>query len=298
MKVEIKPPRLVCIKLGVIDERSGKLTGVKFSIKYHDMPHVVDFVLLRQFYEKAMERNWRPNDRFRCIIDENWYFGLIQSKTPFQDQYPKSPFQSLTVLWDNNEVEAMSPWDLEPLSLNGRKSKPAAATAVPLDGGGVPITADELKSLLYIPEAGEWPGVGREYECERILNGLQKIMELSIAEAFNYPVDLDSFPQYALTIDYPIDLSTIRERLSSLYYRRVNSIQWDVRKIEQNAARFNEPGSEIVKKATLLCEVLLEFINDPECTNPMPIYKRLDRNRNNQSLNESGGGKRYIAVSF
>jgi len=209
MKVEIKPPRLVCIKLGVIDERSGKLTGVKFSIKYHDMPHVVDFVLLRQFYEKAMERNWRPNDR---------------------------PFQSLTVLWDNNEVEAMSPWDLEPLSLNGRKSKPAAATAVPLDGGGVPITADELKSLLYIPEAGEWPGVGREYECERILNGLQKIMELSIAEAFNYPVDLDSFPQYALTIDYPIDLSTIRERLSSLYYRRVNSIQWGVRKIEPNGS--------------------------------------------------------------
>ena len=133
--------------------------------------------------------------------------------------------------------------------------------------------------------------IGREYECERILNGLQKIMELSIAEPFNYPVDLDSFPTYAIHIDYPIDLNTIRERLSSLYYRRVNSIQWDVRKIEQNASRYNEPRSEIVKKATLLCEVLLEFVGDPECTNPMPIYKRLDRtNRttNNQSINASG----------
>jgi bromodomain and WD repeat domain-containing protein 1/3 len=246
MKVVIKPPRLVCIKLGVIDEKNGKLTGVKFSVKYHDMPHVVDFVILRQFYEKAIERNWRPNDRFRCIIDENWYFGSIQAKNPFQEQYPRSPFQCLTVLWDNNDVEAMSPWDLEPLSINGRKSKPAAA--VPADGGGILITADELKSLLYTPEPDEWPGVGREYECSRILNGLSKIMELSIAEPFNFPVDLDEFPLYAKTIEYPIDLNTIRERLANLYYRRITAIQWDVRKIEQNAARFNEPKSNIVKE--------------------------------------------------
>ena len=73
MKVEIRPPRLVCLKLAIIDEKTGKLTGVRFTIKYHDMAHVVDFVILRQFYEKAIEKNWRPGDRFRSIIDDNWY---------------------------------------------------------------------------------------------------------------------------------------------------------------------------------------------------------------------------------
>lgn len=238
MKVEIKPPRLVCLKLGIIDEKSGKLTGVKFTIKYHDMAHVVDFVILRQFYEKAIEKNWRPGDRFRSIIDDSWYFGVIESHTPFQEEYPRSYFQCLKILWDSNDKEDMSPWDLEPLSgVNARKTKPVASAAVPENGEGVPVTTDEIKSLLYQPDVSEWPGVGRDYECERIVIGLQKIMELSIAEPFNFPVDLDSFPNYAMFIDYPIDLNTIRERLDNRYYRRVNSIQWDVRKIETNAAR-------------------------------------------------------------
>lgn len=164
-------------------------------------------------------------------------------------------------------------------SINGRKSKAVALHTV-TNEDGIQVTAEEFRDLLYIPESGEWPGVGREYECERILNGLAKIRELSIAEHFNFPVDLDSFPDYAIHIEYPIDLNTIFERLQSLYYRRVNSIQWDVRKIESNASKYNEAKSDIVKKAMLLCEVLLEFINDTDCTNPMPIYKRLERSRN------------------
>ena len=105
-------------------------------------------------------------------------------------------------------------------------------------------------------------------------------MELSIAEYFNYPVDLDSFPMYAMTIDYPIDLNTIKERLENRYYRRINSLQWDVIKIETNAILFNQPKSDIVRKATLLCELLMEFINDQDCFNPIPIYKRLCQNKN------------------
>lgn len=294
MKVEIKPPRLVCLKLGIIDEKTGDSTGVKFSIKYHDMPHVVDFVILRQFYEKAIQKNWRPADRFRSIIDDNWYFGVIESKTPFQEEYPKSYFQCLNVFWDSSDKEALSPWDLEPLcGVNARKTKPVASAAVPENGEGLAVTSEEIKDLLYSPTMNEWPGVGRDYECERILNGLQKIMELSIAEPFNFPVDLDSFPNYAIYIDYPIDLNTIRERLDNRYYRRVNSIQWDVRKIETNAAKFNQPKSEIVKKATLLTELLLEFINDTECTNPIPIYKKLDRNRNQSVLEETPNSSIY-----
>ena len=54
----------------------------------------------------------------------------------------------------------------------------------------MPVTPDELKSLIYIPVEYEWPSCGRDEECDRILAGLERIMELSIAEYFNYPVDL------------------------------------------------------------------------------------------------------------
>ena len=124
----------------------------------------------------------------------------------------------------------------------------------------MPVTADELKSLIYIPEDYEWPSCLRDSECDRILAGLEHIMELAIAEYFNYPVDLDAYPKYAMVIGYPIDLNTIKQRLENRYYRRVNSIQWDVRHIENNARKFNEKKSDIVRQASLLTELLLEFI--------------------------------------
>ena len=44
-------------------------------------------------------------------------------------------------------------------------------------------------------------------------------MELSIAEHFLAPVDLNAFPVYAMVIEYPIDLSTIKDRLNNRFYR-------------------------------------------------------------------------------
>lgn len=165
MNIIIKPPRLVHLKLGVVDKHNN-LTGLKFNVEYHDMPHVVDFVILRQFYDKAIEKNWRPKDRFRSIIDDNWYLGIIEENTPYEEEYPDSHFQCLKILWDNGDREAMSPWDLEQLYASGSRKRSAEAN---IDGAAV--TAEELKALLYVPEGHEWPLVGRDYECERIFNG-------------------------------------------------------------------------------------------------------------------------------
>lgn len=259
------------------------------------MDGVADFVILKQFYEKAIERNWRPKDRFRSIIDDVWYLGVIESKKPFQDDYPDSQFQCLKVVWDNGDIEALSPWDLEPLSgINARKTKISSASILPCNGESISVTLEELRSMLYTPLSYEWPGEDRDVECERILSGLEKIMELSIAEAFNYPVDLDQFPDYAVVIRYPIDLNTIKERLENRYYRRLNAVQWDIMKIEEDAHDYNEPDSKIYQQSTLLTNLLTEFITDPDCTNPIPIYKRLckdsalgENEDNNQSLNST-----------
>ena len=85
--------------------------------------------------------------------------------------------------------------------------------------GSIAVTDGELKALLYHPREGEWPACGRESECERIVHCLEQLMEKSCAEAFLAPVDLSAFPVYAMTIEYPIDLSTIKARLESGWYR-------------------------------------------------------------------------------
>jgi bromodomain and WD repeat domain-containing protein 1/3 len=121
LKVEVKPPRLVCLKLKIIDKTTGERTSSNFSVKYHDMPGVTDFVILKQIYDRGIDKNWKAKDRFRCIIDDVWWFGTIESREPFDVNYPDSPFQCFNVVWDSLEKEKLSPWDLEPI--NTKKCK-------------------------------------------------------------------------------------------------------------------------------------------------------------------------------
>lgn len=86
-------------------------------------------------------------------------------------------------------------------------------------GGGVDVTQDEYKALLYVPKKTEWTSCGREAESQRLIRGLELLMQHSIAEPFNAPVDLQKFPTYACFVSYPIDLSTIKTRLENGFYR-------------------------------------------------------------------------------
>lgn len=44
-------------------EENGRLTGETFTLKYHDMADVLDFLVLKQTYDIAMARNWCIGDR-------------------------------------------------------------------------------------------------------------------------------------------------------------------------------------------------------------------------------------------
>ena len=63
MKYDIRPPRLCCLKLAVMSQEDDQLSGHNFSIKYHDMNDVVDFLVLRHIYESAMTVKWNAGDR-------------------------------------------------------------------------------------------------------------------------------------------------------------------------------------------------------------------------------------------
>lgn len=79
-------------QLGLMDPATGVLTGESFTLKYHDVADVLDFLVLRQNYELAIQRNWQPGDRFRSIIDDLWWEGQLETREPFQPQCPDSMF--------------------------------------------------------------------------------------------------------------------------------------------------------------------------------------------------------------
>uniref|UniRef100_A0A8C7X9Q0 Bromodomain and WD repeat domain containing 1 n=1 Tax=Oryzias sinensis TaxID=183150 RepID=A0A8C7X9Q0_9TELE len=268
IKYEVCPPTLCCLKLTLIDHGTGRITDKSFSIKYHDMPDVIDFLVLRQSYDEALRRNWQPNDRFRSVIDDAWWFGTIVCQEPYQAEYPDSLFQCFQVRWDNNETEKLSPWDVEPLQDDD--CLPDA------EGGGIPVTPDEMKELMYKPVPGEWGVRNRDEECERIVAGISQLISLEIAAPFSGPVDLVQYPTYCTVIAYPTDLGTIRLRLMNRFYRRLSALIWDARYIAHNARTFNEPRSKIAHSAKIISNVLQKFVNNPNCTDIMEIYNAVE----------------------
>ncbi|XP_069802237.1 bromodomain and WD repeat-containing protein 1 [Dendropsophus ebraccatus] len=254
IRYEIGPPTLCCLKLALIDHASGKITDQSFSLKYHDMPDVIDFLVLRQFYDHARRTDWQEGDRFRSIIDDAWWFGTVVGQEPYQAEYPDSLFQCYTVKWDNGEREKLSPWDMDVI--------PGNVLPPEEPGTSISITEEERDTLLYSPQEGEWGEGNQDSECERIICGIDQILNLDWTGPFSAPVDLSVYPSYCMMIAYPTDLSTIRMRLVNRFYRRVSALIWEVRYIEHNAQTFNEPGSNITKLAKKITALLLKFIMD------------------------------------
>ncbi|XP_034746089.1 bromodomain and WD repeat-containing protein 3 [Etheostoma cragini] len=267
IKYEVGPPTLCCLKLAFLDPVSGKMTNDSFSLKYHDMPDVIDFLVLQQFYNEAKEHNWQPGMRFRSIIDDAWWFGSVEDQQPLQPEYPDSLFQCYAVKWDNGEREKMSPWDMEPI--------PEEAALPEQVGDGVEVAEEELMALLYTPQEGEWGAHTRDEDCERILHGIDQLLTLDVAKAFASPVNLRDYPLYCTAVAYPTDLSTIRKRVENHFYRRISALMWEVRYIEHNARTFNEPQSPIVATAKVVTDVLLHYIGDQSCTDILDLHHKL-----------------------
>jgi len=64
IKFELAPTQLVVLKLTAVDPDSGEtLSGTNYIVRYHDMPSIVDFIVLRQMYDRAIRRNWNVADK-------------------------------------------------------------------------------------------------------------------------------------------------------------------------------------------------------------------------------------------
>lgn len=250
IKYEIRPPRLCCLKLALMTD-DGNMTDRTFQIKYHDIPDVLDFIVLKQTFDMAISRNWGPGDRFRCMIDDKWWIGQIEGHQALQEEFTDSLFMCFRVRWDNSEYEFMSPWDMEPVDDDRMPSSL---------GGSVPVLPEEYQATLYRPMTEEWPRGDRDGSCRRIVAGLEQVLGLAIADVFLTPVDLNAYPTYAFVVEYPIDLSTIKARFENHFYRRITSAQFDVRYLATNAEKFNEKHSSIVKHARIITDLCLRIL--------------------------------------
>jgi Bromodomain len=97
-----------------------------------------------------------------------------------------------------------------------------------------------------------WPAFPRHLVNDVLGSILEEIMEYdeSISGGmFSKPVPRDEYPEYYELIKKPMDYGTMKEKLERGEYRSAQGMQKDFVLVMQNCIKFNDPNSEVVKKA-------------------------------------------------
>ncbi|VDK71960.1 unnamed protein product [Onchocerca ochengi] len=279
-----KPYRLTAVKLAQTNA-AGIRTGLIFSVKFHDMENVPDFIILRHLYDESVARRYQPGTRIEIILDNHWWTGTIDKKEVHDEEnYPRSNWYCLTVRWDTGEDEKMSPWDVQPQQPNRRS--------------GIASEKDQVLFSQYPVNERDWIGAvdGISACSERLLDAVRSMENDPHIKPFATPVNLIEYPDYLWDVDYPIDLSTIVERVKNRFYRRLASLEQDIRYIAINARLFNQPNSEIVRNSRVLVETLIRYLNGAQYTDAMQLFYVLKAGQDSE-LKEYSNLKQCIKVA-
>ncbi|KAG5448614.1 Bromodomain and WD repeat-containing protein 1 [Clonorchis sinensis] len=281
---------------------SGTQQPECLSITYHDVDGILEFVVLRHLFDKAMQHRWCEGDRFVCPVGTTWWRGRIighvseeriQSLTEPTPCCSKTklnqpnPWLSLLVRWMHSSetglepfttppmliepesttsvaADRLSPWDCYPWDLINH---PTSVPGEPTENRTVSIEDQSLRALFGTPcTSYETKFAFREYDlhghCKRLLGCFDKLARLPVSEFFTAPVDLATYPDYLFVNPCPIDLGLIMARLSTGFYRQSAAVQADLQLLLDNTVRYNQPSSNIVRNARLVYQIASQFISD------------------------------------
>ncbi|OQS06899.1 hypothetical protein THRCLA_01069, partial [Thraustotheca clavata] len=213
-----------------------------FRFLLHTQPNdCPDFILLHAKYALGFVVDWAVGDEVQSTLpsldihgvqcDSVVNNGVIKAKQR-KDADFDSPWECLSVLFDDDEQCPINPWELEPGTPEARLLQTANAPPVP-------SIDDEKRAAL--------------------LRGFASIMQLSVSLDFVHPVP-ESTADYHVTVANPMDLSLIRNRIEHSYYRQVEALLADVQLILTNCEKYNIESSQIVQNARSLVQATLAII--------------------------------------
>lgn len=114
----------------------------------------------------------------------------------------------------------------------------------------------------YIATEHDWPPRVHNVLAyhAKLLRLFDQLIDWNISEPFRTPVDTLVYPDYLSYIAYPIDLSTIKNRLANGFYRRMDPIEFDFKCLAKNAVAYNASGTIIVKNARLIRDIGIKLV--------------------------------------
>ncbi len=104
--------------------------------------------------------------------------------------------------------------------------------------------------------------------------GFSLISQLSDAFIFTSDGNIFLDPNVPKPI-FPIDLTIIITRLENCFYRRLDHIKFDIKRILKNVEKhlyIHKDFADIMTKAELITNVCLDFIDDNQLEDPLSLY--------------------------
>uniref|UniRef100_A0A0K0F7K5 BRWD3 (inferred by orthology to a D. melanogaster protein) n=1 Tax=Strongyloides venezuelensis TaxID=75913 RepID=A0A0K0F7K5_STRVS len=267
----VKPHQLTKLTLLPTNELMCSYTE-PFEIYYHDEDGIADFIILYDHYKKAIKENFKKNMEVEAIIDKDYWVGKIVEIKPCDDAYPSSSWNKILVKFpneqsiDGEEQQFFSPWEIMPKK-QSRVSNDKA-------------TESELDELAKVEEnTNDWGNFTRMEVLSRAKTVIDALISHHEAEIFIDKVDLNTFDDYLLYVGQPIDLQIIKERLENNYYRRLISLEDDVRRLVYNCINYNFEYSDITDKSKAIAETIISYIHNQNSDTDISI--EFENNINN-----------------
>uniref|UniRef100_A0A0N4ZFJ7 galactosylgalactosylxylosylprotein 3-beta-glucuronosyltransferase n=1 Tax=Parastrongyloides trichosuri TaxID=131310 RepID=A0A0N4ZFJ7_PARTI len=259
----VKPYQLTKLTLLPTNELHCSYT-TSFDIYYHDEDGIADFIILYDHYKKAKNEQFRKNMEVEALINDDYWVGKIVEIKPCEAEFPSSSWNRILVKFPNDqnvdgeEHQFFSPWEIMPKK-HSRSSRDKA-------------TECELDELAKVEETSDdWGNFTRIEVLTRAKTVIDALMNQPETKLFVEKVDLTMFEDYLLFVGEPIDLEIIKERLYNNYYRRLISLEDDIRNIVYNCISYNYEDSEYTDKSKAIVETIIAYIHNPNAETDISV---------------------------
>lgn len=222
------------------------LTSLTFSIHYHGgTSQVPDFLILASRFNQGMAQAWYPGKRISAwIADENsaesdagnYYPGTVL------DADLKSPWEALTIVWEDGDALRLSPWEVDvvypnaPMLPNG---------ALPI-GPRIPVFVETI-----LPAA-----------AEALAHNIEQYAKMNEEATYVFmdAVPLALYPTYPDDNPWPIHIRLIIDRLRGGWYRTIASLRRDVECLYSNCVTFNGACTPISLEARKVATAIHQLV--------------------------------------
>ncbi|KAG0222895.1 Bromodomain and WD repeat-containing protein 3 [Mortierella sp. GBA43] len=237
----------------------------RFEVEFHDLGDVPDFIVLYSVFQEGINSQYYVSESIWATFDGTNYQGIVTNQVMEDPNLPDSLWMAYEISWPaNEEVTNLSPWEMQ------------------RDGPD----EDVVISVESIPSD----------EYNRINEVLQHLMQMDDFQIFKSSVDFEAYPDYCKTVAYPICLDAIYQRLTSGFYRRSRSVQFDMELLEKNALTFNDPHSGIALYARQLSRIFKVGITNPSKPLPNQVHVKNTRRDEDDEFDGSGSENEWVDI--